>query len=63
MSSKLLEQRLLSMKDLLSRVPISRSTIYLEIRAGRLKPLHIGRRVLFEPDTVEAWLAAHRGGA
>ena len=35
---------------------ISRSFVYLEIKAGRLKPCKAGRRTLISREAAEAWL-------
>jgi len=35
---------------------ISRSTAYLEIAGGRLRPVHVGRRTLIPAEEARAWL-------
>jgi excisionase family DNA binding protein len=44
-------------------VPVSRGTLYSEIRAGRLKKIKLGRRTLILAEDLKAWLAANRGVA
>jgi hypothetical protein len=47
-----------TVKQVLERVPISRSELYKEIGAGRLIVTKIGARTLFTPQALENWLAA-----
>lgn len=54
------------LKDLLALVPVSRSMIFNEIKAGRLKRVKLAGRALFDPRDVEAWWNSYRdaqGGA
>jgi excisionase family DNA binding protein len=48
-------------KDALELVPIGRSFLYEEIKAGRLKIFKIGTRTLIADDDLKAWLANYRG--
>ncbi len=36
---------------------ISRTTLYREVRAGRLRPVKVGRRVLFDVADLDAYIA------
>jgi excisionase family DNA binding protein len=47
--------------DVLDVVPVGRSFIYEEIRAGRLKAFKIGKRTLIADDDLRAWIASYRG--
>jgi excisionase family DNA binding protein len=49
-----------NLSDLLELVPVSRSTAYQEIKARRLHPTKVGRRVLFLADDILTWLEHHR---
>ena len=54
------------LKGLLALVPVSRSMIFTEINAGRLKRVKLAGRALFDPRDVEAWWSSYRdaqGGA
>lgn len=52
------ERRLLSLDEVLETVlPISRSTLYTEIRAGRLPVVKIGRRTFVSNEAVEQYIA------
>jgi excisionase family DNA binding protein len=44
----------------LSIVPIGRSFLYEEIRAGRLKTFKVGRRTLIADADLRGWLDAYR---
>lgn len=37
-------------------IPVGRSFVYAEVKAGRLRALKAGRRTLFACRDVEAWL-------
>lgn len=48
--------QLLTMRQLLARVPVSRGTIYNLIKdEGFPKPVKIGSRSLWRADAVDAW--------
>jgi len=49
---------LLSARDLAARLKLSTVTIYNWTARARLPYLKIGRRVLFDPEAVNEWLAA-----
>lgn len=46
-----------SIVELTQAVPVCRTQIYAEIRAGHLRPLKIGRRTMILATEVERWLA------
>ncbi len=48
-----------SIAQLAGVIPIGRTMIYEEIRAGRLRKAKIGRRTVILADEVERWLSAH----
>ena len=39
---------------------VSKVTIYRYVAARQIPHLRIGRRLLFDPDELESWRAAHR---
>ena len=43
-------------KDLMARTGLGRTTIYSEIKAGRLQKTKIGRRTVFTNSAVLAWI-------
>lgn len=47
----------MSVEDVVRAVGVSRTTIYKEIKAGRLKITKVGRRSLILPENFKAWLA------
>lgn len=56
----------LDIHDVLARLPIGRSTLYVELREGRLRATKVGKRTLFDPRDIKAWWEARReasGGA
>jgi excisionase family DNA binding protein len=50
----------ISIRDAVSIAGISRSLLYQEIAAGRLRSLRIGARRLLLLDDLRDWLTAHR---
>lgn len=52
----MLNQPVYDVNSLLKVVPIGRSSIYNEIKAGRLRTSKMGRRTLFLANDVLAWL-------
>jgi excisionase family DNA binding protein len=46
----------LSIEEFCSRYGIGRTTVYSEIKAGRLKAVKVGRRTLVPDHAGEAWL-------
>ena len=56
----------LDIRGVLARYSIGRSTLYVEMREGRLRPTKVGKRTLFDPRDLATWWNAHRnasGGA
>ena len=49
--------------DALAVVPISRSLLYEEIKAGKVRTFKIGSRTLIAADDLSAWLNSYRGEA
>lgn len=47
----------MSVKDIVQAAGVSRTTIYKEIKLGRLKITKIGRRSVILPENFKAWLA------
>jgi excisionase family DNA binding protein len=45
-----------SVSDALALVPVGRSLLYEEIKAGRLKIFKIGTRTLIADEDLKAWL-------
>ncbi|MBI5165747.1 MAG: helix-turn-helix domain-containing protein [Magnetospirillum sp.] len=52
-----------SINDALAVVPVGRSLLYEEIRAGNLKIFKIGARTLIAADDLNAWLEGYRRAA
>jgi excisionase family DNA binding protein len=46
-----------TLREVLRRVPVSRTTIYNEIASGRLRVTKVGRRTLVSDPALQAWLA------
>lgn len=53
-----MSQRLLSMKQVLERVPLSKTEIYRRIRAGNFPaPIRLGvSRIAFSAEEIDAWI-------
>ena len=53
-----MQQRLISMKQVLERVPLSKTEIYRRIKTGNFPtPVRLGRnRIAFLEADVEAWI-------
>jgi excisionase family DNA binding protein len=49
-----------SVKDALAVTSVSRSLLYEEMAAGRLKSFHIGRRRLISAEALADWLQQHQ---
>jgi excisionase family DNA binding protein len=47
-----------SIEDFCSRYGIGRTTVYEEIRSGRLKAVKVGRRTLVPEEAGQNWLRA-----
>ena len=56
-------QRLISMKQLLERIPLSKTEIYRRINGGNFpKPIRLGKnRIAFLETEVEAWISERPG--
>lgn len=52
-----MDYQAMSVEDVVRAVGVSRTTIYKEIKAGRLKITKVGRRSLILPENFKAWLA------
>jgi excisionase family DNA binding protein len=52
------EKRAFSIPEFCLLYGVCRTTVYEEIRAGRLRAVKVGRRTLILVDDAEAWLAA-----
>ena len=50
-----------SIADALALVPVGRSLLYEEIRAGRLRTFKIGSRTLIADEDLKSWLSSYRG--
>jgi hypothetical protein len=46
------------LKEFCARYRISRATAFLEIKARRLKPSYVGRKLIISPENARAWLAS-----
>ncbi len=54
--------RLLSIAEFRQHVPISRMGVVRLIKAGKLCPVKVGRRVFFRDDDVRAFIRSCSGG-
>jgi excisionase family DNA binding protein len=55
--------RLFTMPDVMQYLRLSRPTVYRLIRAGQLPVVRIGARILFRPESLEAFVrGAERSG-
>ena len=57
------ENRLLSENELLTRLPVSRRTLYALRRAGRVPYIKLSRRVLYDWETVRGALITNERSA
>lgn len=57
------EQRLLTLSDVAEMLRLSPHTIRMMVRKGRLHPLRICRRLLFEPADVQRLVDSARSHA
>lgn len=58
MSVTLIE-RLLTVEEVVDHLRISRSKLYEYVRLGELSSVKMGRRVLFEPATIQGFIERH----
>ena len=49
-----------NIKQALGAVPLSRSCLYVEMAAGRLRSFKVGKRRLIAVADLDAWVAARR---
>jgi predicted DNA-binding transcriptional regulator AlpA len=49
-------QSLLTLKDVQANSKMSRSFLYAEIAAGRIKPIKIGRAIRFVSSEIDQWI-------
>jgi excisionase family DNA binding protein len=54
----MIDQELLTIKDVCARYSIGRTTLYREVAAGRLKLRKMGTATRIAREDVEAWMAA-----
>jgi excisionase family DNA binding protein len=57
-----MEKELMTLPEFLERYSISRTTLYREIKDGRLRATKVGRRTLVARVDAEAWLRTLRTG-
>ncbi len=56
-------EKLLTVQDLMDTLRISRPTLYRMLKTGRLKPVRIGKRTLFDPADIRGLIQdAKKGG-
>jgi excisionase family DNA binding protein len=55
--------RLLSIEDVVERTSISRSKVYMEMAAGRLRSVKVGRRRLVSEAAIVDFINALEAGA
>jgi len=64
MTSTSIEKNLWSVRETAARLGISERTLHtITAPRGTLHSVKIGVRVLYRPETVEAWLKEREGGA
>jgi excisionase family DNA binding protein len=47
--------------DLTQLTRLSRTTLYAEISAGRLRAIHVGRAIRVRREDLEVWIRRHAG--
>jgi excisionase family DNA binding protein len=55
--------KLLTVSDLMDSLRISRPTLYRLLKSGQLIPVRIGKRTLFDPADIRAFVEASKSGA
>lgn len=50
------QPQLISVRELQARTGLSRTTIYAELKAGRLCARKVGRRTVFAAKDIELWI-------
>ncbi len=53
--------KLLSIDDVLRLIPVSRMTVTRLVKAGKLFPVKVGKRVFFRSDDVAAFIRSCSG--
>ena len=53
--------RLLTVEDVMENLRISRPTLYRLLKSNRLVPVRIGKRTLFDPKDIRAFVDAAKG--
>jgi excisionase family DNA binding protein len=56
-------KRAYTVNDFCAAWSLSRATFYRLVAAGKLKSIHVGRRVLIPAEAIEAWAADVRKAA
>lgn len=56
-----MENDLLTIKDVMTRLKLSRATIYRLIERGDLHPFKIGHSLRFEEQDLQAFIARQKG--
>jgi excisionase family DNA binding protein len=54
--------KLLTVSDLMASLRISRPTLYRLLKSGQLIPVRIGKRTLFDPADIRAFIEASKSG-
>jgi excisionase family DNA binding protein len=49
-------EKLLTVRDLMNVLRISRPTLYRLLKSGKLKPVRIGKRTLFDANDIRAFI-------
>ncbi len=52
--------RLLTVQDIMALLRISRPTLYRLLKSGRLVPVRIGKRTLFDPEDIRSFVEASK---
>ena len=55
-------EKLLTVQDLMDTLRISRPTLYRMLKTGRLKPVRIGKRTLFDPADIRGLIQDAKEG-
>jgi excisionase family DNA binding protein len=54
-------EKLLTVEDVMGVLRISRPTLYRLLKARRLEPVRIGKRTLFDPGDIRAFIDGSKG--
>ncbi len=55
-------EKLLTVEEVMKTLRISRPTLYRLLKSGKLEPVRIGKRVLFEIAEIRAFIGRSKGG-